>query len=191
MNWIEAIATIFGVIAVWLVVKRHIWCWPTGLVQVILYVGIFYQARLYSDMILHVIYIFMQLYGWYHWLHGDGSHHQIPVTNTGKAIWLWMAVTAAGTLVWGGMMANFTDASLPYPDAFTTAASLVAQWLTARKKLESWMFWIVVDIVAVFIYYYKELYFTTGLYLVFLVLATYGLLEWKKAMLVKPETEAL
>jgi nicotinamide mononucleotide transporter len=191
MNWIEAVATIFGVIAVWLVVKRHIWCWPTGLVQVILYVGIFYHAKLYSDMILHVIYIFMQLYGWYHWLNGDGNHHQLPVTNTGKAIWHWVVVTVLGTLAWGATMANLTDASLPYPDAFTTVASLVAQWLTARKKLESWLFWIVVDVVAVFIYYQKALYFTTGLYLIFLVLAVYGWWAWKNTMEHNPEPNSL
>jgi nicotinamide mononucleotide transporter len=191
MTWIEAIATIFGVIAVWLVVKRNIWCWPTGLVQVILYVWIFYQANLYSDMILHVIYIFMQLYGWYHWLHGDANHHHLPVTKTGRGLWVWIVVIWVGTFLWGGLMAGYTNASLPYPDAFTTVASLAAQWLTARKKLESWILWIVVDVVAVFIYYYKALYFTTGLYLIFLVLAAYGWLEWRKAVNVTPEPDSL
>ncbi len=182
MYWVEAIATVFGVIAVWLVVRRHIWCWPTGLIQVTLYVWIFLQAKLYSDMILHVIYIFLLVYGWHHWRHGGKDHQAIPVTTIRSPLWHWVALAAGGTALWGFLMARYTDAALPYPDAFTTVASLVAQWLTARKKLESWIFWIVVDVVAVFIYWYKGLYFTTGLYAVFLVLATMGYLEWRKAL---------
>lgn len=183
MNWIEAIATVFGVLAVWLVVRRHILCWPTGLVQVILYVWIFYEAKLYSDMILHVIYIFLQIYGWYNWLHGGVEKKELPVTVVRPAaLGNWALLTVTGTAVWGFLMARFTDASFPYPDAFTTVASLIAQWLTTKKKLESWLFWIVVDVVAVFIYWYKGLYLTTGLYLIFLVLATMGYFAWRKTL---------
>jgi len=78
-------------------------------------------------------------------------------------------------------MQRFTDASLPYPDAFTTVASLFAQWLLARKKLESWYFWIAVDIVAIVVYWYKQLYLTTGLYAIFLVLAIIGFFTWKNS----------
>lgn len=184
MNWIEAIATVFGIIAVWLVVRRHIWCWPTGLIQVTLYVWIFYQAKLYSDMILHVIYIFLLAYGWYHWLHGGKNDTELSVTTLRRrSVFGWIALTAGGTFAWGFFMQRFTDASVPYIDAFTTVASLVAQWLTARKKLESWHFWLVVDVVAIGVYWYKGLYITTGLYVVFLFLATLGLLEWRKAVL--------
>ncbi len=180
MTWIEAIATLFGVLAVWLVVRRHIWCWPTGLVQVTLYVWIFWQVRLYSDMILHIVYIFMQLYGWHHWLHGGKERQELPVTRLSTKGWLWIWVAAAGTALWGMAMARFTDAALPYLDAFTTVASLIAQWLTARKKLESWLWWIAVDVVAIFVYWIKALYLTTGLYVIFLGLATLGYIEWRK-----------
>lgn len=182
MQWIEAIATVFGVIAVWLVVRRNIWCWPAGLIQVTLYVWIFFEAKLYSDMILHVIYIFLQIYGWHHWLRGGKDRHELPVTTITAPIWSWILLTAGGTVAWGYLMERYTDAAVPYADAFTTVASLAAQWLTARKKLESWIFWIVVDVVAVGVYWYKELYLTTGLYIVFLVLATMGYFEWRKAM---------
>lgn len=181
MNWIEAIATVFGIICVWLTIRRNIWCWPTGLVQVILYIYIFFGAKLYSDMILHVIYVFMQIYGWYYWLHGGKNKAEIPISLLIKMTYVWVAAVALGTVVLGFLMGRFTDAAVPYPDAFTTVASLIAQWLMTRKKLESWYFWIAVDIVAIGVYWYKQLYITTGLYTVFLVLATIGFFEWRKA----------
>lgn len=191
MNWIEVVATVFGLLCVWLTVKRSIWCWPTGLVQVSLYIFIFYEAKLYSDMILHVFYVFMQFYGWHHWMYGGEDHKTLKVGTLPGSLPIWWLVVAAGTAAWGFIMARFTDAALPYPDAFTTAASLVAQWLMARKKLESWYFWIVVDIVATGVYWYKELYLTSGLYAVFLLLATMGFFEWRRALRNQLETQTV
>lgn len=104
MSTIEIIAVIFGLLCVWLTVRQNIWCWPTGLVQVSLYIVIFYQAKLYSDAILHVIYVFLQFYGWYHWLHGKPEDEQIPVTLLSQnRRWGWIGVTALGTVGWGGI----------------------------------------------------------------------------------------
>ncbi len=183
MIWVELTATVFGFLCVWLLVRQSIWCWPTGLVQVSLYIVVFFRARLYSDLILHVIYVFLQLYGWYHWTHGRGGRPQLPVTRLRRrALAAWIGVAAAGTAGWGTVMAVYTDAAAPYPDAFTTAASLVAQWLQARKRVESWWFWIAVDVVAVAVYLYKGLYPTTVLYAAFLVLSVMGSREWRRAM---------
>jgi len=182
MTWIEAIAVVFGLLCVWLTVRQNIWCWPTGLVQVALYIAIFYQVKLYSDLILHIIYVFLQVYGWYHWLHGGRNRSKLPVSTLGRqSRMIWPAATTAGTVGWGYLMATFTDAAVPYGDAFTTVASLVAQWLMACKRLESWLFWIAVDVVAIGIYWYKSLYLTSGLYAVFLILATLGWFEWRKS----------
>lgn len=182
MGWIEAVAVVFGLACVWLTVRQNIWCWPTGLVQVALYIAIFYNAKLYSDMLLHGVYVVLQFYGWYYWLHGGKQKQARPVTMLPRLHRvLWPVVTIAATLAWGWLMATKTDASVPYGDAFTTAASLVAQWLMARKKWESWFFWIAVDVIAIGIYWYKDLYMTSGLYAVFLVLATVGLLAWRKS----------
>lgn len=179
MNWLELVAVVFGVICVVLTVRQNIWCWPTGLIQVVLFIVIFYQAKLYSDLILHVIYVFMQFYGWYHWLHGDQNRSTIPVTLLSYRMRLiWPSITIVAAYVLGFVMARYTDASFAYLDAFTTVASLVAQWLMARKKLESWVFWIVVDIVAIGIYWQKELYLTARLYGAFLLLASIGLFAW-------------
>lgn len=181
MNWMEATATLFGIICVALMIKRIIWCWPAGIIQVVLYVYIFWEARLYSDMLLHIVYIFLNAYGWYHWLHGGKDHDKLPVTKLGNRLWIWVAIGLVGTALWGAGMGAWTDADLPYGDAFTTVISLVAQWLLIRKRLENWILWIVVDIAAIGIYWHKGLYFTTFLYAVFLVLATIGYSDWRKA----------
>ncbi len=182
MIWIEAAATLFGLACVWLTIRQNIWCWPTGLVQVLLFIFIFYRVKLYSDLLLHVIYVVLQVYGWYYWLHGGKDRGKLKVSRQSAGLnVIWVSVTVFATLGWGFMMASLTDAAVPYGDAFTTAASLVAQWLMARKKLESWFFWIAVDVAAIGIYFYKSLYLTSGLYSVFLVLATMGYFVWRKS----------
>lgn len=182
MTWIEIVATVFGFLCVVLTIRRNIWCWPTGLVQVVLFVFVFYQAKLYSDLILHVIYVGLQIYGWYCWTAGRSearSGSLVIASLTSRQLAIWIAMTAVTTTAWGYMMSTWTDASLPYADAFTTVASLVAQYLLARKFLENWVFWIVVDVVAIGVYYYKALIPTSILYAAFLVLAVTGFVTWR------------
>jgi nicotinamide mononucleotide transporter len=183
MSLIEAAATFFGLLCVWFTIKENIWCWPAGIVQVSLYIFVFYDSKLYSDMVLHIIYVFLNAYGWYHWLYKKNEKAELPVSDVGKQLSLWVIVCIIGTAVLGYLMTTYTDASFPYPDAFITIASLIAQWLLAKKKLESWYFWIIVDVAAVGVYGLKELYLTTGLYAVFLVLAVFGYFEWRKSYL--------
>ncbi len=183
MIGIETVAVLFGFLCVWLTIRQNIWCWPTGLVQVILYIFIFYQVKLYSDLILHIIYVVMQIYGWYHWLHGGRGRGGLEVTRLDPSgLLIWPVAVITGSFGWGWLMASQTDAALPYADAFTTVASLTAQWLLARKKLECWLLWIAVDLVAIGIYWSKELLLTSGLYAVFLVLATMGFFAWRRSM---------
>ena len=190
MSVIEIVAVCFGVACVWLTIRQNIWCWPTGLVQVVLFIWIFYQAKLYSDVMLHVVYVVLGFYGWWYWLHGGREAKQLPVTRLpSKHLVLWIMLGAAGTAALGGAMARYTDAALPYWDAATTVLSLVAQYLLARKVLENWEFWIVVDVIAVGVYLTKELYLTSGLYAVFLILAVIGLITWMRN-LSKPAVEA-
>jgi nicotinamide mononucleotide transporter len=182
MNWLEAAAVVFGLLCVWFTIRQNIWCWPTGLVQVTLYIYIFYEVKLYSDLILQVIYVILQIYGWHNWLHGGKDHGKLEVSrlSTLRMI-LWMFVSIVGMSSWGWFMATYTDAALPFWDSFIASASLIAQWLMTRKKLESWIFWISVDVVAIGVYLYKYLYMTAGLYTVFLIMAIAGLFEWFKS----------
>lgn len=182
MNWIEITATIFGLICVVLTIRQNIWCWPTGLVQVVLYIFVFYQAKLYSDFLLHVIYVILQFYGWYQWLHGGSNRSALKVTTMHpKSITVCSLAACVLTGIWGYLMQTYTDAALAYFDALIAVVSLFAQWLLARKKLEAWIFWIIVDIVAILVFLNKQLYFTTGLYAVFLLLAIKGYFTWRNS----------
>ena len=183
MTGVEAIATVLGITSVFLLVRQNIWCWRPGIVMVTLYVFIFYDAKLYSDMGLQVYYIFMQVYGWVHWVRGGAANGQLPVTQLGgRGRTAWLVVCAAGTAALGFLMDAYTDAALAYWDACTTVMSLVAQFLQARKLVECWVLWIAVDVLAVGIYLVKGLYITTGLYAVFLGLAGWGLIEWRRSL---------
>ncbi|MFH0869048.1 MAG: nicotinamide riboside transporter PnuC [archaeon] len=187
MTVIEIAAVILGIASVYLTTKQNIWCWPTGLAMVALYVYIFYTARLYSDSIENFIYIPMQIYGWWFWVYGNKKKKDdVPVRSLKtQGILFWAAVIAAGTLAIGYYMSTYTNASFPYWDALTTVMSLTAQWLMGRKILENWVLWISVDVMALAIYGLKGLYFTTGLYGLFLILAISGLLKWKNSMQTK------
>jgi nicotinamide mononucleotide transporter len=181
MNWMEVVAVVFGVCAVALTVRQSLWCWPTGLVQVSLYVYVFYEARLYSDMVLHVIYVVLQFYGWYRWRSGS-SGRELPVSRLSAVEALaWTAGIAAAAFVWGEAMIRYTNAAAPRADAFIAAASLGAQYLLAIKKIENWIIWIVVDIVAIAVYWSRDLKLTAGLYAIFLALCIAGLIEWRRS----------
>jgi nicotinamide mononucleotide transporter len=182
MSTIELVATVFGLASVLLTIRQNIWCWPTGLIMVFLYIFIFYEAKLYSDMGLQVIYVVLQIYGWYHWLHGGRDKTELKVMRIGRrGAVAWALVAVAGTAGLGYTMRTFTNASLPYWDAAATVMSLIAQWLMVRKALESWAIWIAVDVLSIGIYLAKALYPTTVLYVAFLVLATMGLFAWRKS----------
>ena len=179
---IEWTAAVFGFVCVVLTVRRSIWCWPTGLAQVLLYIIVFFQARLYSDLLLHVIYVGMQVYGWWAWLHGGKSGRPLQISRLSlPAAGAWALAASGGIGTLGFLMATWTDAALPYWDAATTILSLIAQYLLARKVLENWIIWITVDVLCVGIYTFKGLYVTTGLYSVFLILAATGLYAWIRA----------
>lgn len=184
MSGIEVVATICGLLCVILTARQHILCWPFGLVQVALYVVLFWEAKLYADVGLQVVYIGLQLWGWWSWL-GGGPRHQdeLPVRGLsarGRVVALGVIALLTGVI--GYSTATWTDASLPWPDAFITAASLVAQTLLGRKVWESWVGWIAVDVVAVPVYWSKDLPLTAGLYAVFLGLALSGLLAWRRSL---------
>lgn len=192
ISWIEWTATFFGFLCVVLTIRRNIWCWPTGLVQVSLFIVVFYQAKLYSDLLLHVIYVFLQFYGWYCWTRQNAVNETLIVKSLPRfSLLAWSGVTVVGTVVWGGAMSTWTDASLPYPDAFTTVASLVAQFLLARRYIQNWGFWICVDVVAIWVYFTKQLNATAMLYITFLILATIGLMIWHRQLRHQDPREAM
>lgn len=179
----ETAGVLLSIVAVWLTTRENPWCWPVGLVSLGPFVVLFYEARLYADMVLQVVYMLVCLYGWYQWLHGGPGHGALPVSRTSRRA--RVALAAAGTIfavLLGLVLRRHTDASLPFWDSSTASFSLVAQWMQARKWIENWAVWIVVDVVYVGMYVYKRLYLTAGLYAVFIALAVLGLAQWRKSL---------
>jgi nicotinamide mononucleotide transporter len=183
VNTWEIIGATLGLISVWLTVRQNIWCWPTGLVMVALYAVVFFQAKLYADAGLQFVYIGLQIYGWYEWLYGGKDRGQLDVARITLRLGLVLGVVAVvATALMGYGLATRTDAALPYWDSTATVLSLVAQWMLARKLIESWFVWIAVDLLSIGIYMAKGLYPTTVLYAAFLVLAALGWIEWRKTL---------
>ncbi|GGK59710.1 nicotinamide riboside transporter PnuC [Rufibacter glacialis] len=179
----EVVGVVTGLLCVWLAARQNIWTFPTALISVTLYIVIFYEARLYADMGLQVMFAGLNFYGWYLWLYKGNQREERPVTRTTRRQWAYLLVfVPLFTVGLGTFLHQNTDADLAFWDAGTTAVSLGAQWLMSRKKLENWLIWIVVDAVYVPIYLYKELYPTAGLYFLYLGLAWWGYLDWKKSM---------
>lgn len=183
MSWIELFAAGLGVVNVWLVVRRSVWNYPFGLVMVTLYGFVFFQARLYSDTILQVYFFVVQVFGWWYWLKGRDNEGLVRPERLGWRGKLGAAViTLAGAAAGGWFFANYTNAAAPWLDAFIAAASVVAQCLMSFRKIETWAWWIAVDIVAVGVYFWKGLYPTTVLYVIFLGLSVSGLVAWLKQL---------
>lgn len=204
MSYIEFFGTIFNIVCVWLAVKRNIWTWPIGLLGVVLYFFLFYQIQLYSDMIEQVYFFIMSFVGWSIWLRNrsnkENNNQEVNIQyNTKRENIFYLVAIIVATIILGYGMSNihlifpqiFTEpASYPYLDALTTIMSFAATILMARRKFECWYLWILVDIIGIWLYYTKGVKFIALEYVLFLVMASRGLWEWrailKKQSLTKP-----
>jgi len=184
MSLWEIIGTILGVIGVTLMIRQNVWTWPVGLIQVSVSGWVFYQARLYSDALLQIFFFGIQVYGWRHWVRGrEQNRMELPVTRLPPAkVIAWIAAGVAGTAGWGELMRRTTDAALPFWDAFILVFSLIAQWFQARKHIENWIGWMAVNVVAVGVFWAKDLRLYSALYVVFLGLAMAGHRSWQKSL---------
>ena len=164
MSPLEIFAAAVGAWSVWLSVRQNVLSWPTAIVNVVLYTIVFYEAKLYADMGLQVVYAVLSVYGWYQWLYGGEGHTTLHVSRTTRSVAIRLALiaaTSAGLL--GSLLHRSTDAALPFMDSALTSASLVAQWMMTRKLLENWAVWIAVDVLYVGMFIYKGLYVTAVL----------------------------
>jgi len=187
MSWIELLGAIISAWAVWLTAQRRPWCWPVGLVSVLVYAWVFVDARLYSDALLQFAFGALIVYGWRRWtrhLDTDGRVEVAPLPR-GQLI-AHVLVGTLGALALGFAMHRWTDAALPWLDAALTSFSLVAQWWQGRRHIAAWWLWIVVDVIYVGEYAYKDLLITAVLYAGFVGLAVVGLRAWQRARSVAP-----
>lgn len=183
MNDLEYAAAALGLVNVALVVRRSVWNFPFGIAMVFLYFFVFWQAKLYSDALLQVFFLAIQIYGWRAWARArEAGEGAVPVgwLATGPRLF-WIGGTAAAGLGWGLLMARFTDAAAPMLDAAIAGASVAAQILLSLRRVENWAWWIAVDIAAIGLFYSRGLYATSGLYLVFLIMSAVGLVSWMRA----------
>ena len=183
LNYVEVFGFVTGVTCVWLYTRQNVWSWPIGLVNSVVFVVVFFQARLYADTGLYLIYALLSIYGWYEWLHGGPQHGELKIsrlTRTAALVLLGLAVVGVAGLSYG--LRTYTDAALPFWDSLTTAMSLAAQWMLAKKIFETWIVWITVDVIYLGVYFYRDLYLTAGLHLIYLALAIVGLLAWRTSM---------
>jgi nicotinamide mononucleotide transporter len=184
MGGIEIAAALLGVINILLVVRRSIWNYPFGIVMVALYFFVFHDAKLYSDALLQIFFLVIQLYGWWLWTRAAQVDHGVAVGSlSGRTRMAWLVGIFAGVLIWGTGMARFTDAAAPFADASVAGLSVAAQILQSLRKVESWVLWISVDALAVGLFTWRGLGVTAALYALFLALAVVGLLEWRRKAL--------
>ncbi len=168
-------------IGIWLTARRNMLCWPITLAADVLYLAVFYQARLLSDSLLQLFFVGFTLYGWWHWWRGvreEGEVRVVPLST--RAMLLAIAAGAVGSVLLG-IPAKRLHAALPYLDATLTSFSLVGSWWGARKHIASWWLWIAVDLVYVGEYIYKDLWLTAVLYAGLVALAVIGLRDWRRA----------
>jgi nicotinamide mononucleotide transporter len=183
MSPLEVFAAVITIVSIVLTAVENIWCWPTGVVSVVLYAWIFWSARLYANAALQVVYLVLIVYGWYEWLHGGRNKTELQVSRT--PAWGWIATLLLGGLATGAAalwMKAHTDAAMPWPDAATTAFSIVAEAMTARKWIENWPLWIVIDGVTTWMLAVQRLWPSAVLYGLFVPLAVWGWIEWQKSM---------
>ncbi|MGZ3184973.1 MAG: nicotinamide riboside transporter PnuC [Telluria sp.] len=180
---LELAAFVLSVLTVVLTIRQNHWAWLFTILSSALYGGVFFDARLYGDMALQLVFIAAALWGWYQWLRGGPAEGSLPVTRLSRAGLLAGAIGwAMGFLLLSMFLFHFTNTDVPHADGFLTAGSLLGQLLLARKKIENWHTWIVVDVLYVALYVYKQLMLTAILYAVFVLLAVQGLRVWRKAL---------
>ncbi len=194
LSLLELIGTVSGLACVYLTAKEKVICWPVGIINIIFFFFMFYQSQFYSDMYLQIYYLIMSIYGWWMWTHPVKNNkdikNELKVTDFSKKnLILILSLAAAAVIINGFLMTKIhfilpdyfpEPAAYPFGDAFTTVFSIVATVLLARKKRESWLMWIVVDVVAVVLYFLRELYLTSVLYIIFGFIAVFGYINWTK-----------
>jgi nicotinamide mononucleotide transporter len=190
----EPVGLALGLVVVWLLIRQNLWAWPLGVAYVFVSVTVLLEARLYANLALHLVgFLPLNLYGWYLWRHGtttgndtaggDGASSTLPVTYSGiRLLLLLVVLCAAGTAVLGSAFATYSDAALPYWDNALFVGSLAAMWLTARKKIENWAFWFVINVVSVGVYWSQGLPLYAALYFVYIAMAVLGWRAWQRTM---------
>jgi len=185
-NWLELTAVLASFVYLYCSIKQYISLWIWGTLSSCLYVYVFYQTHFYAGAFLQIYYIAISIYGYLYWyLKKDDKedNQQLNIKHAGAKISiLLIGIISILTLIVGYILKHYTDSYVPFSDAFTFAGGLVATWMLARKYLEHWLFWLVIDCFSVALYSLQHLYLTAILYAVYFIMAIVGYVEWKKSI---------
>ena len=188
---IEIAGVVIGLVYLYLEYKASIHLWIVSIIMPAIYLYIFFRAGLYADVGINLYYLLIALYGWAAWkysfrLFGKKENHlkeELRISHATRKDWLKAGVGYLfAQLLIACALANFTDSDVVWADSFVAALSIVGMWMLARKVIEQWWVWLVVDLASVGLFAYKDLYFTAALYLLYAVIAIFGYKKWKKLM---------
>ena len=186
---LEIIGTLVGLVYLWLEYKASIHLWIASIIMPAIYLFVYYDAGLYADFGINIYYLLIAIYGWVTWKFGHRTARQeeggeLPVTRMPLRHWAGASIVCVlALLLIAWILINYTDSTVPWADAFTTALSIVGMWMLARKYVEQWLVWIVVDAASAGLYVYKDLHFTAALYALYAIIAIFGYRKWKQLMI--------
>lgn len=179
----ELIAVLFAIAYLLLAIRQSIWCWLCAGISTAIYVWLFIDAKLYMESGLNFFYFAMAIYGWTVWTSGRANGQKRPVIQwPARTHLVAIATIVAVSTVNGFLLTRFTDAVFPYVDSLTTWSAIWATFLVARKVLENWWYWLVIDGVSVLIYWVRDLQLTSLLFIIYLIMIPFGLFSWTKSM---------
>jgi nicotinamide mononucleotide transporter len=182
---VEVAAVGFGLLYLLLAMRQNIWCWPAALASVLLSLVLFYEARLYMESALQLFYAVMAFYGWQQWRAGRRDHRARAANDLPVAVWSARqhAIAIAGTLLASAVVGSFlakTDAAFPYLDSFTSVGAIVTTYMVAKKVLENWIYWFVIDGIGVYLHTARGLYLYAALFVLYLFLVIAGFVRWRR-----------
>ena len=179
---LEIVAVVAAVLYLLLAIRENIWCWLFAGISTAIYVYLFINARLYMESALNVFYFGMAIYGWSVWYFGRTPEHELPVSVWPLPVHSY-AITAviALSLISGYLLSRYTDAAFPYIDSLTTWAAIWATFLVARKVLENWWYWLIIDAASVVIYWMRDLQLTSLLFVAYVIMIPFGLISWTRS----------
>jgi len=179
---LEVIAVVAAIAYLFLAIRQNIWCWLGAAISTAIYVYLFVVARLYMESLLNSFYFAMAIYGWYVWTRGRSGDQELPVSTWSPRVHAIAILTiVALSLVSGYALARFTDAVFPYIDSLTTWGAIWATFLVARKVLENWWYWLVIDVASIAIYWARDLQLTSLLFVVYVLMIPFGLRAWRRS----------
>ncbi len=181
LNRMEAVSAITQIASVWYAKKNNVLVYPTGIIGVVLASYICFATQLYADAGLNIYYFVMSVYGWYNWVQKKNNVYEYPINwCSKKEMGVGIIFFVAGWIILYWLLKNFTNSNVPMLDSFVSASAVTGMWWMAKRKIENWIAWIVSDVVAIPLFFYKHLILFTVMYILFLVLALWGYFEWIK-----------